>query len=88
MLKNECPHDEIYKSCSFYEEYTCWQTAERNSRVKTIPKRLPHCRAGCYCKKGLVRAYPQSGCVLSVMCRHQGLQDLLEKLTSSFRSFH
>nr|XP_032518993.1 uncharacterized protein LOC116771282 isoform X2 [Danaus plexippus plexippus] len=50
MLKKECPQDEVHKSCSFYEEYTCWETPELNKRVKTTPKRLTHCRSGCFSK--------------------------------------
>ncbi|XP_068618104.1 uncharacterized protein [Battus philenor] len=87
MLRNQCHRDEVHRSCSFYEEYTCWQNEDRLIRVKIIPKRLPHCRSGCYCKKGLVRAYPQGPCVPAIYCRNHGLQKFLSKLPSSFLLF-
>lgn len=45
-----CPTDEIHKSCAFREEYTCWTSADQQERVIELFRRLPHCRAGCYCK--------------------------------------
>ncbi|CAH2044247.1 unnamed protein product, partial [Iphiclides podalirius] len=87
MLKKECPHDEVHRSCSFYEEYTCWETEQRTNRVKIIPKRLLHCRSGCYCKRGLVRSYPQGPCLLAMTCRNQELQELLNRLPPAFDRF-
>ncbi|CAK1587289.1 unnamed protein product [Parnassius mnemosyne] len=87
MLKNVCPHDEVHKSCTFYEEYTCYEDEKKKMRVKSIPKRLPHCRAGCYCRKGLVREFPQGSCILAMSCRNQELQRIFNSLPASFIDF-
>nr|XP_034834434.1 uncharacterized protein LOC117991019 isoform X1 [Maniola hyperantus] len=84
MTEKECLHNEIHKSCAFYEEYTCWETEAMESRVKASPKRLAHCRAGCYCKKGLVRMYPQGKCIIAQACRDLQLRGVLEKIPAEF----
>ncbi|VVC94574.1 unnamed protein product [Leptidea sinapis] len=80
MIKQECPHNELYRSCSFTNEYTCWESQLQDTRVMTIPERLTHCRSGCYCKKGEVRAYPDGPCVPSGYCRDQRLSYVFNKL--------
>ncbi|XP_039756406.1 uncharacterized protein LOC120631059 [Pararge aegeria] len=84
MIKKECLHGEVHKSCSFYEEYTCWETQSLTKRVKSSPKRLAHCKAGCFCKKGMVRTYPNGGCILAQACRDLELKGVLQKIPAGF----
>ncbi|KAL0822069.1 hypothetical protein ABMA28_005434 [Loxostege sticticalis] len=79
-LKKECPEDEVHKSCAFYEEYCCWQEPDRQERVRLPPKRLPHCRSGCYCKKGLVREFIGGKCIPAVNCLNKRLRGVLIKM--------
>ncbi|XP_026732911.1 cysteine-rich venom protein 1-like [Trichoplusia ni] len=79
-LKKECPPGEVHRSCAFTDEYTCWVHADRMERVKSPPKRLPHCKAGCYCKRGLVREYPGGPCIVAAGCRNRKLQAVLKSL--------
>ncbi|OWR51654.1 hypothetical protein KGM_205967 [Danaus plexippus plexippus] len=86
-LEKECPQDEVHKSCSFYEEYTCWETPELNKRVKTTPKRLTHCRSGCFCNKGFVRSYPEGKCITELTCRDQELLATMRKIPNKTFDF-
>ncbi|XP_063895147.1 uncharacterized protein LOC110373215 [Helicoverpa armigera] len=83
-LRKECPADEVHKSCSFHEEYTCWAQPDRMERVKSPARRLPHCRTGCYCKKGLVREYPGGPCIVTAGCRNRKLQSVLKHLPTGY----
>ncbi|KAI5637848.1 hypothetical protein NE865_09503 [Phthorimaea operculella] len=87
MLKKSCPLEEVYRSCSFYDEYTCWTKKDHLYRVKHSPKRLVHCRSGCYCKNNLVREYPGGLCISSQFCRNRNLAMTLAKLPAEFVGF-
>ncbi|XP_047522116.1 uncharacterized protein LOC125061018 [Pieris napi] len=87
MIKKECPYNEMYRSCSFTEEFTCWESEEMAKRVMSLPERLPHCKSGCYCKRGFVRAYPSSQCIPAVTCRDRNLELIIGKLPDMLIDF-
>ncbi|KAH9636579.1 hypothetical protein HF086_007008 [Spodoptera exigua] len=76
-LRKECPPGEVHKSCALMQEYTCWLREDRMQRVKSLAKRLTHCKAGCFCKKGLVREYPSGYCIAGAGCRDRNLLSVL-----------
>ncbi|XP_026322757.1 uncharacterized protein LOC113232300 [Hyposmocoma kahamanoa] len=87
MIKRQCGHEEIHRSCVFYEEYTCWEREDGLDRVRSPPKRLTHCKADCFCRKGSVRAYPKGPCIPAVNCRNAKLMNLMDNLPNSFGGF-
>ncbi|XP_063386785.1 uncharacterized protein LOC134672773 [Cydia fagiglandana] len=87
MLTHDCPYGENYKSCMFYEEYTCWTSNDHKVRSRTPAKRLDHCWGGCVCKHETVRAYPDGPCVAAYSCRDQYFMKTLAKLPMDFVYF-
>ncbi|XP_041982023.1 venom serine protease inhibitor-like [Aricia agestis] len=79
MIKSQCPSEEVYRSCAFYEEYFCWTSANRTNRVYRVPKKLGLCRPGCYCKQGFVRSYPGGACIALRRCMSYRARAVLER---------